>query len=193
MATLTLSVTFVTYFAWAGAEIAVAMVCLGLPTLRPLYLRHRGLAVTSMHPRHQHNDALPQFTMCAPELVPVRKSLVTTDIEAAAGTIPSSMHTRLGNSAPESVSTAECLVESTPRSTPDSIQNEKFAMHNVEITPMQPARVYAGRAKDSVDEILGLYGQSRSQSRGPRDSQREGQIWIKNEVFKNRPHHEIGR
>jgi hypothetical protein len=60
------TLNFVPYFAWAGAEIAVSMVCIGIPTLRPLYLKSRG--VSSTYGRHGHSAAsqLPQFTMCEP-------------------------------------------------------------------------------------------------------------------------------
>ncbi|KAI0145482.1 hypothetical protein GGR57DRAFT_299565 [Xylariaceae sp. FL1272] len=52
--------TFVKYFAWAGAEIAVAMVCIGIPTLRPLYIHLRGSADS----RNLGGDdtELPQYT-----------------------------------------------------------------------------------------------------------------------------------
>ncbi|KAI0377386.1 hypothetical protein F5Y04DRAFT_264557 [Hypomontagnella monticulosa] len=58
------TLNFVPYFAWAGAEIAVAMVCIGIPTLRPLYLKTRGLSSAySNHGRSNDNSELPQFTM----------------------------------------------------------------------------------------------------------------------------------
>ncbi|OTA99757.1 hypothetical protein M426DRAFT_324885 [Hypoxylon sp. CI-4A] len=54
---------FVPYFAWAGAEIATAMVCIGIPTLRPLYLKMRGLATTySRRGRNNSANILPRFT-----------------------------------------------------------------------------------------------------------------------------------
>ncbi|KAH8592127.1 hypothetical protein B0O99DRAFT_462623, partial [Bisporella sp. PMI_857] len=56
------TLNFVPYFAWAGAEIAVAIVCVGIPTLRPLYLRTRGLPTSSFSNRRNSNS-LPQFTM----------------------------------------------------------------------------------------------------------------------------------
>lgn len=61
------TLNFVPYFAWAGAEIAVAMVCIGIPTLRPLYMKSRG--VTSTYGKHGHSRAseFPEFTMCEPE------------------------------------------------------------------------------------------------------------------------------
>ncbi|CAJ2504665.1 Uu.00g120590.m01.CDS01 [Anthostomella pinea] len=58
------TLNFVPYFAWAGAEIAVAMVCIGVPTLRPLYLKARGLSSTLGSIRQSNASELPQFTMC---------------------------------------------------------------------------------------------------------------------------------
>ncbi|KAI4865713.1 hypothetical protein F4820DRAFT_447782 [Hypoxylon rubiginosum] len=57
------TLNFVPYFAWAGAEIAVAMVCIGIPTLRPLYLKTRGLAgAYHSNQRHGENSSeLPRF------------------------------------------------------------------------------------------------------------------------------------
>src|SRR3569833_899053 len=57
-----MTVNFVPYFAWAGAEIAVAMICLGIPTLRPLYLKRRGIPVEYGHQEERHASELPQFT-----------------------------------------------------------------------------------------------------------------------------------
>ncbi|KAI1373122.1 hypothetical protein F4677DRAFT_430311 [Hypoxylon crocopeplum] len=59
------TLNFVPYFAWAGAEIAVAMVCIGIPTLRPLYLKTRGLTSTyhSNQGRNTNTSELPRFVM----------------------------------------------------------------------------------------------------------------------------------
>ncbi|KAI1859144.1 hypothetical protein JX265_010621 [Neoarthrinium moseri] len=57
------TLNFVPYFAWAGAEIAVAMVCIGIPTLRPLYLKSRGITSTYGRQGHSQASELPQFTM----------------------------------------------------------------------------------------------------------------------------------
>jgi hypothetical protein len=63
-------VNFVPYFAWAGAEIAVAMVCVGIPTLRPLYLKLRGLADTQRHDTGRTGeDELPRFEIVDPRTV----------------------------------------------------------------------------------------------------------------------------
>ncbi|KAK8036246.1 hypothetical protein PG993_008860 [Apiospora rasikravindrae] len=67
------TLNFVPYFAWAGAEIAVSMICIGIPTLRPLYLKtQRNIASAyarsnrgRQHGRHpsRHSQQLPPFTM----------------------------------------------------------------------------------------------------------------------------------
>ncbi|KAK6858173.1 hypothetical protein PG995_005872 [Apiospora arundinis] len=69
------TLNFVPYFAWAGAEIAVAMICIGIPTLRPLYLKTtRNLASayarsqrSRQHPNGRYTSRrsaqLPQFAM----------------------------------------------------------------------------------------------------------------------------------
>ncbi|ERT02453.1 uncharacterized protein SPSK_05290 [Sporothrix schenckii 1099-18] len=164
---LNYTLTFVTYFAWAGAEIAVSMVCLAIPTLRPLYLRHRGLAVTSTHPRHPADDVLPQFTMCGPTpgagaMAPTQGPPKFADVDLESG--PSSI---------------DSTPRSTPGSTPDSVQDEKFdSVPEVETLPSRLPKAYLSRGQDSVDEILGLYGPNYAHGQG----QKHGQIWIKSEV-----------
>ncbi|KAH9885328.1 hypothetical protein F4778DRAFT_761137 [Xylariomycetidae sp. FL2044] len=63
------TLNFVPYFAWAGAEIAVAMVCIGVPTLRPLYLEARGMTIGTGYANRERNSGsvLPQFKMCEPK------------------------------------------------------------------------------------------------------------------------------
>ncbi|KAI2627667.1 hypothetical protein GGR54DRAFT_426679 [Hypoxylon sp. NC1633] len=58
------TLNFVPYFAWAGAEIAVAIVCIGIPSLRPLYLKTRGLANT-----YRSNQAASNKTSDLPRFV----------------------------------------------------------------------------------------------------------------------------
>jgi len=57
-------VNFTPYFAWAGAEICVAVICIGIPTLRPLYLRTRGMSIGYANRSRSQASELPQFTMC---------------------------------------------------------------------------------------------------------------------------------
>ncbi len=68
---------FVPYFAWAAAEITVSMVCLGIPTLRPLYLKKRGRAAEYGQSR---GSQLPHFTIIdrkIPEPASLRDSTST--------------------------------------------------------------------------------------------------------------------
>ncbi|TLS28451.1 hypothetical protein PpBr36_01423 [Pyricularia pennisetigena] len=66
------TLNFVPYFGWAGAEIAVAMFCIGIPTLRPLYMKKRhGVTHETVSNGNgsgqpatgQSDDRLPRFTM----------------------------------------------------------------------------------------------------------------------------------
>ncbi|KAI1341337.1 hypothetical protein F5Y15DRAFT_414451 [Xylariaceae sp. FL0016] len=63
------TLNFVPYFAWAGAEIAVGMVCMGIPTLRPLYLKVRGLTPTNSDQTRSNASELPRFTMLEPKTI----------------------------------------------------------------------------------------------------------------------------
>ncbi|KAI1814303.1 hypothetical protein GGS20DRAFT_576994 [Poronia punctata] len=58
------TLNFVPYFAWAGAEIAVALICLGIPTLRPLYIKALGLveAYGTRSRRSRGSQLLPYAT-----------------------------------------------------------------------------------------------------------------------------------
>jgi len=64
---LNYTLNFVPYFAWAGAEIAVAMICVGIPTLRPLYLRTRGLNSTHDNQGRSNTSELPRFRVLKDE------------------------------------------------------------------------------------------------------------------------------
>ncbi|KAM7208251.1 hypothetical protein V8F20_001531 [Naviculisporaceae sp. PSN 640] len=70
------TLNFAPYFIWAGAEIAVAMVCLAVPTLRPLYLRNHGSTTIDYTARaHAYGDGsdpeLPRFTMLSDTKSPI--------------------------------------------------------------------------------------------------------------------------
>jgi len=92
------TLNFVPYFAWAGAEIAVAMICVGVPTLRPLYLRARGKGGSGYgsHGRSNHSD-LPQFTMLKdkPVMSPSTPEPTFESLEAALKK-PADIYTRPG-------------------------------------------------------------------------------------------------
>ncbi|KAF3026567.1 hypothetical protein E8E14_014090 [Neopestalotiopsis sp. 37M] len=72
------TINFVPYFAWAGAEIAVSMICIGIPTLRPLYLKARD--ITSAYGRHGHSrtSELPRFAIYEPKTPQLPRSPRTT-------------------------------------------------------------------------------------------------------------------
>ncbi|KAK0718987.1 hypothetical protein B0T21DRAFT_404330 [Apiosordaria backusii] len=60
------TLNFAPYFIWAGAEITVALICLGIPALRPFYLKQRGISTIGYgnHHHSQYSDPeLPRFTM----------------------------------------------------------------------------------------------------------------------------------
>jgi len=42
----------------------VAVICIGIPTLRPLYLRTRGMSIGYANRSQSRASELPQFTMC---------------------------------------------------------------------------------------------------------------------------------
>ncbi|KAK4175035.1 hypothetical protein QBC36DRAFT_29888 [Triangularia setosa] len=67
------TLNFAPYFIWAGAEVTVALVCLGIPTLRPLYLKQRGISTIGYGNHHhtEHSDPeLPRFTMVDQKMRP---------------------------------------------------------------------------------------------------------------------------
>lgn len=84
------AVNFVPYFVWAGAEIAVAMVCLGVPTLRPLYLKKRGMSIGYADRDHSRaEEQLPQFTMVD------HKPPIVFDLESCRDSSSASSHTKV--------------------------------------------------------------------------------------------------
>jgi hypothetical protein len=155
-----LLVNFVPYFVWAGAEIAVAMVCLGIPTLRPLYLRRRGsIGYSGYADRHRSRveEQLPQFTMIdnkPPVFDPSLRdsSSCHTDVEACGGSASGSGSGSL-----------------KPLTPPPSAH-----------TRPRPSRY------DSVDEIFSMYDQNHPEH----PSQNTGVIWVKSEVQVSRKEHE---
>jgi hypothetical protein len=100
---LNYTLTFVPYFAWAGAEIAVALICIGIPTLRPLYLKTRG--ITSAYGRQGQSQAseLPRFTMVDRKLpisspIPVGSPLHSLHSRTDSGPVkPASVYTRVSS------------------------------------------------------------------------------------------------
>ncbi|KAL2127220.1 hypothetical protein VTI74DRAFT_11078 [Chaetomium olivicolor] len=166
------TLNFATYFVWAGAEIAVAMVCLGIPTLRPLYLRRRSTSIGygDHHTAHRDDPESPQFTMCEPKEQPPS---TPPSEKAMPGQVP---RPQSPNFLRDSAS-SHTVVESTP------------STDGTPLTKPPPAHTKGHNNSDSVDDILGLY-KERSRSRGrshqPPVGGPSGVIWVKNEVTVNR-------
>jgi len=149
-------VNFALYFVWAGAEIAVAMVCLGVPTLRPLYLKQRGMTIGDSERANTHatDPELPIFTMCeqkpaAPKPQEATQVEETEEAEEAPG--KSHHHSPEPTSFLRDSSSSRTMVESSPSPEP---------------YPTRPESAYTRDRSDSVDDILGLYNSDRSRSRG---------------------------
>lgn len=197
---LTILVNFAMYFVWAGAEIAVAMVCLGIPTLRPLYLKQRGMSIGYSDRAHTHNSdpELPMFTMCEnkPPTQPPQtpqtpeKPVVddSTAVEATNHKMGEIEEEQQGTQSDEpgydlelstflrDSASSHTMVESSPSPEPE-IQ--------------RPERARTRERSDSVDDILGLYDSDRSRSRGRakvalhdnRPSTSSGVIVVKHEIW----------
>ncbi|KAK0638975.1 hypothetical protein B0T16DRAFT_337447 [Cercophora newfieldiana] len=162
------TLNFATYFVWAGAEIAVSMVCLGVPTLRPLYLRQRGMTngYSERANTHATDPELPLFTMCekkpGDQKLPAEKQLVHEEPQYTAPI-------------------QEKHTESNPE--PTSFLRDSSSSRTAVGTPLspepyltRPESAHTRGRSDSVDDILGLYDSDRSRSRG-----------------RNRPVHDTGR
>ncbi|KAL8382180.1 hypothetical protein RB595_006118 [Gaeumannomyces hyphopodioides] len=82
------TLNFVPYFGWAGAEIAVAMFCVGIPTLRPLYMKKRHGLTTEYgnrgHPSAVSDDRLPRFTMVDQKKVVASPATIDADMSQSA-------------------------------------------------------------------------------------------------------------
>ncbi|KAK3896683.1 hypothetical protein C8A05DRAFT_39770 [Staphylotrichum tortipilum] len=139
------TLNFMKYFAWAGAEIAVSMICLGLPTLRPLYLKSRG-RTGYYETRRTPNPELPQYSM-------------SRSRKGTPGVHPHRQEDRAKtpNFFRGSAATSETAVEMEP--TARSIQ------------PAPPTRPLAAHTRshsddaDSSDSILGMSRQGRGGGR----------------------------
>ncbi|KAH6647877.1 hypothetical protein BKA67DRAFT_539710 [Truncatella angustata] len=96
------TLNFVPYFAWAGAEIAVALVCTGIPTLRPLYLKSRGISSAYGRQDEKNTNELPRFTMCDSKIdrPPVTCAPNVSPIQSRTDpgpTKPASVYTRISS------------------------------------------------------------------------------------------------
>jgi hypothetical protein len=159
------------------------MVCLGIPTLRPLYLRRRGsIGYSGYADRHRSGggleEQLPQFTMIdqkPPIFDPSLRdsSSCHTDVEAC-GSGQGSGQGSVRLDTPTRPATAHA------RAGPSHYDSGEL--------PARPAtaqtRVAPSRY-DSVDEIFNMYDQN--DPRHP--DQNTGVIWVKSEVQVSRKDH----
>jgi hypothetical protein len=167
------TVNFATYYIWAGAEITVAMICLGIPTLRPLYLKTRGTSIgyadthdDDSSPEADDPESPPRFTMSMREQKnPPSSSGMGHDIQ------PQTPDFRCDSASSHTV------VQSFSSSEP--------------ILPRlaRPAGAHTRLRSDPdsvVDDILGLYDERRGQQSrrmnkvGP--GVESGGIWVRNEI-----------
>ncbi|KAK5653445.1 hypothetical protein OQA88_8931 [Cercophora sp. LCS_1] len=187
---------FAIYFVWAAAEISVSMVCLGIPTLRPLYLRKRGLDVEygEKGQTHATDPELPLFTMCerpTPEQTPIQ--------EKPSSQIPHQDLSRSNRSETSGGNTLHTIQEDRQEDVyePTSFLRDSSSTSSshtmVEPTPspepfiQRPESACTRERSNSIDDILGLYDSDRSRSRGrvktPESVENPSvEIWIKNEV-----------
>ncbi|KAK3938887.1 hypothetical protein QBC46DRAFT_460024 [Diplogelasinospora grovesii] len=189
------TLNFAIYFVWAGAEIAVAMVCLGIPTLRPLYLKKRGMSIGYGDRRHSQygndEDVLPQFEMCGPEpqppLPPSEKPLSEPQREPQNPFNDPTTDSRRSSQETQYNQQMHPVRDSASSHTMvESIHDEEMGSDSpifhspILSTPESCHTHHSRRRSDSVDDILGLYDQrpSRETSRAPA----HGIIWVKNEV-----------
>lgn len=134
------------------------MVCLGVPTLRPLYLRHRSLSIGYGDREHNSHadEQLPRFTMVDQKPPPAY-----VEPEAARAASASSSHTKV-----------EAGDSSSLPARPPSAH-------------LKGSHLPGEAGYDSVDEIFSLYDpeSQRSQSQNSlHPNQNTGVIWVKSEV-----------
>lgn len=141
------TLNFVPYFGWAGAEIAVSMVCLGIPTLRPLYLKARGMTIGYGSRDHTHDD-LPNFTMCE------RKPDLNTGLD----TFQSDVKPKI-DPAPERPDDAIRVMEEGDGLSIGGVSRPASA-HLIMGSVARRGMIQEER-DDSVEEILNLYGHHR--------------------------------
>lgn len=138
------------------------MVCLGIPTLRPLYLRRRGMTEDhEYHPPNQNNLEMPEFTIVEQHKQEQQQKSSGDHKTPTPG--------------------ASSKVERSPSPPPPAYVRDSASSHTIvdmeslrDIdtfqTPLSPASMQRKnrrrRGNDSVDDILGLYNAERSRSRG---------------------------
>ncbi|KAK4454849.1 hypothetical protein QBC34DRAFT_103193 [Podospora aff. communis PSN243] len=177
------TLNFATYFVWAGAEIAVSMVCLGVPTLRPLYLRQRGMTIgySDRANTHATDPELPLFTMCEQKPGDSKPPTEKQEMKEKPQEKPQEV---------EQVQEKPCTSSSEPKSFLRDSSSSRTAVESSPspepCLPTKPERVQSRDRSDSVDDILGLYDSDRSRSRGrnvPVDTtiSQPTEIWVRSE------------
>lgn len=180
------------YFVWAAAEISVAMVCLGIPTLRPLYLKQRGMSIGYTGREHTRDDdsEMPAFTMCEqlPQDVEHGKKQALPGPDQEREQPPSEPKYEMMQApprrGPQHLETQHLenpplsIIEEQPEPRDpspeynaflrDSASSHTMVEHSPSPEPylQRPESARTRDRSDSVDDILGLYNSDRSRSRG---------------------------
>lgn len=204
-------VNFAMYFVWAAAEISVAMVCLGIPTLRPLYLKQRGMSIGYTGREHTRDEdpEMPAFTMCKqpPQDLEHGKKQALPEPEQERERPPSELAYEM-TQAPPRRGLQQCenpplsIIEEQPEPRDPSPEHNAFLRDSasshtmVEHSPspephlQRPESARTRDRSDSVDDILGLYNSDRSRSRGAvsnkaaalENGMHSGLIWVRCDV-----------
>jgi len=206
-----MAVNFAMYFVWAAAEISVAMVCLGIPTLRPLYLKQRGMSIGYTGREHTRDDdpEMPAFTMCEqpPQGLEQEKKQALPEPEQERAQPPPQLEYEMAQ-APPRRGLPYCenpplsIIEEQPEPRDlspeynaflrDSASSHTMVEHSPSPEPClrRPESARTRDRSDSVDDILGLYNSDRSRSRGAmsnkaaafENSMHSGLIWVRCDV-----------
>ncbi|KAK1834617.1 hypothetical protein QBC39DRAFT_389323 [Podospora conica] len=187
------TLNFAMYFVWAAAEISVAMVCLGIPTLRPLYLKQRGMSIGYTGREHTRDDdpEMPAFTMCEqppPGLEQGKKQPLPEpeqwrepppppepEYEMTQAPLPRRGPQHIENPPLSIIEEQQEPRDPSPEYNAflrDSASSHTMVEHSPSPGPylQRPESVRTRDRSDSVDDILGLYNSDRSRSRGAMSS-----------------------
>ncbi|KAK0740028.1 hypothetical protein B0T18DRAFT_201416 [Schizothecium vesticola] len=205
------TLNFAMYFVWAAAEISVAMVCLGIPTLRPLYLKQRGMSIGYTGREHTRDDdpEMPAFTMCEqpPQGLEQGKKQALPEPEQETWQPPSELVYEMVQAPPrrglpyyENPPLSIIEEQQEPRDPGseynaflrDSASSHTMVEHSPSPEPYlrRPESARTRDRSDSVDDILGLYNSDRSRSRGAvsnkaaalENGMHSGLIWVRCDV-----------
>lgn len=142
------------------------MVCLGIPTLRPLYLRRRGMAEDHDElPPNRNNLEMPEFTIVE------QHKQEQQEKQSGDHKTPT---TGAGSKAERSPSPPPPAYVRDSASSHTVVDMESLRDVETFQTPLSPASMQTKsrrRRNDSVDDILGFYNAERTRSRGTVHSQ----------------------